>query len=69
MADTRVCIYEGCIVVGTFADLEEHATDEHGAKRLALYCSAPLIDTKPCERIFRSIEARRAHYKKWHGWG
>jgi len=64
--DTRLCPYEGCIVTGSFKDMEDHVASTHGAKRLAYHCEH--VKCKESGETFRSIAERRAHYKE-HGWG
>ena len=60
-----VCIYAGCVVTGDFADLEEHALEEHGAQQGAKFvCIEP-----DCGKEYKTLAGRRKHHYSVHGWG
>ena len=62
MADTRICIYAGCIVFGGFADMEEHVVNAHGAIRHSYPCAEA-----SCNRVYKTAGARNRHKQNKHG--
>jgi len=59
-----VCIYGGCYVTGDLKDLEDHSVAIHGVTRPVYHCIK-----EDCKRTFPSLQKRRAHLKRQHGFG
>lgn len=70
MADVHACIYGGCLVIGDFAKMEDHAVREHGAEPSKLLaCNFESEAKGTCEKTFKTLETRRSHRKRAHGVG